>query len=194
MKTIGRFCSIASNLRTGDVEHDPSTLSTHPLFNGRWDRQWPELKEFYEENSNYINAEHKRWNKRCKKDFKKIIIGNNVWIGEGVFIRRGVQIGDGAIVASRAVITKDVEPYSVVGGTPAKIIKYRYPKEIIRILKETPWWEYETSILDGVPFGNIEKAASILHDRIQRKLYKKLEPKIIKIHVKNGNYEILSKK
>ena len=89
------------------------------------------------------------------------------------------------------MVTKDIEPYSVVGGTPAKIIKYRYPKGIIEMLKETPWWEYETSILNGVPFGNIEKATSILHDRIQSKTYEKFKPKIIKIHIKNENYDIL---
>lgn len=70
------------------------------------------------------------------------IIGNDVWIGSHAAIKQGVKIGDGAIVGSGALVTKDVLPYSIVGGVPARIIKYRFPEEIIADLLELKWWDY----------------------------------------------------
>jgi acetyltransferase-like isoleucine patch superfamily enzyme len=75
----------------------------------------------------------------CKGD---IIIGNDVWIGAKSTIMSGVKIGDGAIVAAGALVTKDVEPYSVVGGNPAKLLKYRFDKQQIADLLEIAWWNW----------------------------------------------------
>ena len=69
-----------------------------------------------------------------------MIIGNDVWIGEGVTIKGGVRIGDGAIVAMNACVTKDVPPYAIVGGVPAKIIRYRFTDEQIKFLLDFQWW------------------------------------------------------
>ena len=69
-------------------------------------------------------------------------IGNDVWIGHRAFIRAGVSIGDGAIVAAGAVVSKDVEPYSIVGGVPAKHIRYRFDQATIKRLLATQWWRY----------------------------------------------------
>jgi acetyltransferase-like isoleucine patch superfamily enzyme len=72
-----------------------------------------------------------------------VIIGNDVWIASDVTILSGVNIGDGAIIANSSVITKDVEPYSIVGGNPAKFIKYRFTKEQIEKLLEIKWWYWD---------------------------------------------------
>jgi hypothetical protein len=69
-----------------------------------------------------------------------IIIGNDCWVGEGVFFVGGIQVGDGAVILAHAVVTKDVPPFAIVGGVPAKIIKFRFDKEIISFLSSFQWW------------------------------------------------------
>lgn len=90
-----------------------------------------------------------------------IVIGNDVWIGRGTTILSGVTIGDGAVIAANATITKDVEPYTIVGGVPARFIKRRFDEKTIEKLMEIRWWDWEYSkIYDMVPFlqsGKIDK-------------------------------------
>lgn len=76
-------------------------------------------------------------------EYKEINIGNDVLIGEDALILGGVKIGDGAIITSRAVVTKDVPPYAIIGGVPAKLIKYRFDEKIIKQLIEIKWWDKE---------------------------------------------------
>ena len=76
-----------------------------------------------------------------------IVIGNDVWIGYDAIIMAGVTIGDGAIIGTRAVVTKDVEPYSIVGGVPAKEIRKRFSTDIIARLQELQWWNWDADII-----------------------------------------------
>jgi hypothetical protein len=76
-----------------------------------------------------------------------VIIGNDCWIGQGAFMAGGLAIGDGAVVLAHAVVTKDVPPYAVVGGVPAKVIKYRYDEEDIQFLLGFKWWDKDVSWL-----------------------------------------------
>ena len=76
-----------------------------------------------------------------------VIIGNDVWIGMYAIVNRGIKIGDGAVVASGAVVTKDVPPYAIVGGNPAKIIKFRFSPEIIEKLLAIKWWDWDESLI-----------------------------------------------
>jgi acetyltransferase-like isoleucine patch superfamily enzyme len=76
-----------------------------------------------------------------------IIIGNDCWIGQGAFIVGGVTIGDGAAVLAHAVVTKDIPPYAIVGGIPAKVIKYRYDENDIQFLLNYKWWDKDISWL-----------------------------------------------
>lgn len=88
-----------------------------------------------------------------------IVIGNDVWIGSNAKIMSGVHVGDGSIIAANAVVTKDVEPYTVVGGVPAKMIKKRFPDETIQMLEQMKWWNWDyEDIYDVVPLlqsGNV---------------------------------------
>lgn len=133
----GRFCSIADHVRTGFGTHPTDTfVSTFPSF-------------YYDtKNIPFSFMSHKPplysiWRYTDNKQKYVVEIGNDVWIGSHVLIMDGVKIGDGAIIAAGAVVTKDVEPYSIVGGVPAKHIKYRFNKEQITNLLKAKWWEQD---------------------------------------------------
>lgn len=120
---IGNFSVIAKECELGLGVHPTNYISCHSIFykNSPW-------------------GFHKDWVKQVKGFVKEIHIGNDVWIGAKSIVMDGVTIGDGAIVAAGSVVTKDVPPYAVVGGAPAKFIKYRFPQEVIDRLKEVQWW------------------------------------------------------
>lgn len=127
--SIGRFCSIASNVKVIFLNHPTSEFfSTSPVFFSVLNQCGTSFV------SKPLFDEHKMINGRS------CIIGNDVWIGENVLIMGGAKIGDGAIVAAGAVVTKDVQPYSIVGGVPAKHIKYRFDEATIKRYLELEWW------------------------------------------------------
>jgi hypothetical protein len=81
-------------------------------------------------------------------------LGHDVWIGSDVMLMSGITVGDGAIVAAGSVVTKDVPPYAIVGGAPAKLIRWRHPPEIIAALQELAWWRYNLADLQDLDFAN----------------------------------------
>ncbi|WP_282175216.1 CatB-related O-acetyltransferase [Vibrio diabolicus] len=129
---IGKFCSIAKGTKIGGLgAHPTDCISTHPVFYSS--------DSFYGDlfvSSNNTFSEH-----------KTTTVGNNVWIGERVIVLDGVVVGDGAILAAGAVVTKDVEPYSIVGGVPAKLIRKRFSESDIELLRKTNWFELEAKAL-----------------------------------------------
>ncbi len=142
---IGKFCSIACGVKFlfNCANHTLKSLSTYtfPLFYEDWEL----------EKSNVASA----WDNKGD-----IVIGNDVWIGLEAVILAGVKIGDGAIIGTRAVVTKDVPPCSIVCGIPAKVIRKRYSPDIIEQLLSLRWWDWtKDRIKRNLPFimaGNIE--------------------------------------
>lgn len=166
VSVIGRFCSIATNIVAGQPEHPTDQLTTsgvlmHPEWNWGWG-----LAPFHARNFAMITKAQRHEERSLAHRSEKIRIGNDVWIGEGVFIRRGVTIGDGAIIASRAVVTSDVPPYAIVGGVPAKVIRYRFNPATIERLLELKWWDYGLNALDGVDFADLSQALDTIEGNI----------------------------
>ena len=145
---IGRYSSIAYNVRTVSGNHPSSIfVSTHPaFFSVAKQAGFTYVSENFFEETVYAEGKY------------KTVIGNDVWIGANVLIMSGVHIGDGAIVAAGAVVTKDVEPYTVVGGVPAKTIRKRFNDEQIDFLIRFRWWDKDKNwIADNHGmFQNIE--------------------------------------
>lgn len=163
--SIGRYCSLAINQVIGQSEHATDLLSTHPILtNVKFDS--PHEHRFRQKNADMLVQSRVAVEQLWASRYRPITIGNDVWIGEGAFVRRGVTIGDGAIIGARAVVMKDVPPYAIVAGTPAKVIRYRFSETIIQQLLEIAWWRYDLAILEGVDFTDIDQAV----DAMQRNL------------------------
>lgn len=152
---IGKFCSIACGTKFlfNCANHTLKSLSTYtfPLFYEEWEL----------EKSNITTA----WDNKGD-----IVIGNDVWIGYEAVIMAGVHIGDGAIIAARAVVTKDVSPYTIVGGTPAKEIRKRFDAEVIQQLLKLKWWDWSADkirkCLPCIAEGKMDELFTIKKDRL----------------------------
>ncbi len=143
---IGKFCSIACGTKFlfNSANHTLDSLSTYPfpLFFEEWNLEKEKVTE--------------AWDNRGD-----IVIGNDVWIGYEAVILSGVTIGDGAIIGTRAVVTKDVPPYTIVGGVPAKPIRKRFDEKVIKELLKIKWWDWTeekiTRNIENIKTGCIER-------------------------------------
>lgn len=154
---IGKFCSIASQTKfiMGSANHRISSVTTYPfnVFGGAWQENTPDHLS--------------------QLPFKgDIIIGNDVWIGRECIIMPGAKIGDGAIIGAYSVVTKDVPPYSVVGGNPARIIKKRFNDELIDILLKIKWWDFDDEkLVEFLPLlcdPDLEKVQQLLIEELNQ--------------------------
>jgi chloramphenicol O-acetyltransferase type B len=128
---IGAFCSIGPGAVIGGLgKHPTRWLTTHPAF---YSTRMQSGITFAKEN--------------LYGEVQETILGNDVWIGARATILNGITIGDGAIVAAGAVVAKNVEPYAIVGGVPAKLIRYRFDNEVIACLLDWKWWDLPIEIL-----------------------------------------------
>ena len=94
--------------------------------------------------------------------FQETIIGNDVWIGSNVMIVAGVRIGDGAVIGGGAIVTRDVPPYAIFAGVPARLIRYRFSEEIRNRLLVSEWWNLDTDLVSKLDFTNVATALSQL--------------------------------
>ncbi|CAL2060711.1 CatB-related O-acetyltransferase [Tenacibaculum sp. 190524A05c] len=153
---IGKYCSIASGVKIGMGIHPVNFISTSPIFY-----------------SPYNPLRKKLTNKLLFKDREKVIIGNDVWIGTNVTVLDGVTIGNGAIIGANSVVTKDVNPYEIVGGVPARFIKKRFEDDIIENIQKSKWWDLPIEVLKS------EEVLDIFSKEISHESIKNLQ-KIIK--------------
>jgi virginiamycin A acetyltransferase len=138
---IGKFCQIATGVRfiMNGANHAMDGISTYPF--KVFGKAWSEVP----------------MNVVSKGD---TVIGNDVWLGNSVTIMQGIKIGNGAIIGTNALVTKDVEPFTIVGGNPAKVIRKRYDDKTITFLQQLAWWDWPiekiTQHLDAITTGNLE--------------------------------------
>ncbi|RTY91104.1 CatB-related O-acetyltransferase [Flavobacterium sp. RSP46] len=153
---IGRFSSIGAGLKLFcGGNHSTSFVSSYPFGS-----VYPNfLKVVFDKSIVFSNGDIK--------------IGNDVWIGRDVTVMSGISIGDGSVIAANSHVVKNVEPYSIYGGNPAKFIRYKFSEEIIEMLLKLQWWNYEDDI--------IEKIYPILLDNPNKDTYYKII-KILEIH------------
>lgn len=137
---IGNFVSIGENVRIGCGEHPLNFLSTSPYF--------------YFDNLGFKNIYTSSHNEY--QYYKPVIIGSDVWIGDNVFIKNGVKIGNGSVIGACSVVTKDVLPYSIVGGNPAQIIRFRFEKDVINNLLVSEWWTLPDYVLKNISYDDIQ--------------------------------------
>lgn len=123
---IGKFCSIGKSSVIGLASHTLSFISSSPVFT---------------ETKNRLNISFTEKN-IIDSPYHEVIIGNDVWIGERVVIKGGIKIGNGAVIAAGAMVTKDVAPYSIVGGVPAKIIRKRFNDNTVSYIESLKWWDW----------------------------------------------------
>lgn len=155
---IGRFCALASGVQfiMGPANHRISSVTTYPfsVFGGAW-------------------AEHTPPHLRQLPFKGDTVVGNDVWIGQNSVILPGIHIGDGAIVAAQSVVTRHVEPYTVVGGNPARFIRDRFDVELKDLLLRLRWWELEgEALVELLPLlcdPELEKVRLALRARLTEK-------------------------
>lgn len=132
---IGKFCEISWHCSIGGDNHNYKLPSIHHWY---WNKSFG-----FEDDPAAIGGQ----NFKKKIESEDCVIGNDVWIGSGVTVNRKVHVGNGAILASGTVVTKDVPDYAIVGGVPARVIKYRFDQETIKRLLDLAWWNWPNEIL-----------------------------------------------
>lgn len=152
---IGKYCSIAKNVDIGAFKHPINTLSSHPFVYQK-NHMAIDDKIMLEKPLEYLEDVGN----------KKVTIGNDVWIGAKATILPDITIGDGAVIGSNAVVTKNIPPYAIAVGVPAKVIKYRFDKEIIDKLLELKWWNYPEEFVKTLPFEDINGCIKLLQENI----------------------------
>ncbi|HCH27493.1 MULTISPECIES: CatB-related O-acetyltransferase [Psychrobacter] len=163
---IGRYCSIAAGLRILGPRHPIEALTSSSIM---YDKHFS-MVNFLESEYGYKHASNPNTQKPLS-----IVIGNDVWIGANVTLPRNIYIGDGAVIASNSVITKDVMPYTMVGGNPAKVIKSRFEPEVVKRLLASRWWDYNLEELSSLNMNNPEAFL----DRFNPVMISKLKPQVI---------------
>jgi len=140
--SMGKFCSVALNCRIGLGGHPIDWVSTHAFT--------------YSKHYGFVPASK---TEEPFQENQETIIGNDVWIGANVTILAGVTVGDGAIIGAHSLVTEDVEPYSIVVGTPAKHVKYRHSEKNIELLQNSAWWDWDSQKLKKHVhlFNNVSK-------------------------------------
>lgn len=163
---IGRYCSIALEAKFNLGSHPTNWISTSDF----------QYTQFFlgKRSDNHLKNQMSEEEEAAQKT----IIGNDVWIGDSVLIKSGVKVGDGAVIGAGAIVLKNVPPYAIVAGVPAKIIRYRFTPEIIEKLLALKWWDYCYYDFKDVDFEKVESAIDQIENLIKNGM-QKYQPKVL---------------
>lgn len=153
--SVGRYCSIAWECAVLGIDHPVDFISTHVFT----------FRNYFESN---IRDHFGRAPKHAPFQSHRgaVNIGNDVWIGQNALIQQGVTIGDGAVIAAGAVVTKDVPPFAIVGGTPARLIRYRFAEPLIERIQRIAWWQYHVADFEGLDVTDPADFLDGIEDRV----------------------------
>jgi chloramphenicol O-acetyltransferase type B len=152
---IGAFCSIAADVN---------------IFVGTHGRHTVDFVSTYPIGMIFGRAPHPQPSKSAEGDLS-VTIGNDVWLGREATILAGVTIGDGAVVGARAVVTKDVPPYAIVVGMPAKLLRFRFPEDVVAKLLRLRWWEWDDDLIrERLNFLNTPHFDRLIDDLLAEKV------------------------
>ena len=154
---VGRYCTIGANLTALQPNHPVDWLSTSPL-------QYQPHDYLAVGQIEALDGFQNR--KRATSGDRSVAIGNDVWIGANVIILTGVTVGHGAVLGAGSVVTKDVPPYGIVGGNPARLIRKRFDEDTIAALLDVAWWDLHPSAIKDLAFDDIDACIKGLQDRI----------------------------
>jgi acetyltransferase-like isoleucine patch superfamily enzyme len=142
--TVGSYCAIGARVAINPFNHPTNWLSTNEF------QYHPKSFDWVDE---YVEFDRLA---RTPDMFEETHIGNDVWIGHGAVVTAGVNVGHGAVIGANAVVTKDVAPYAIVAGAPARVIAYRFKHATVQRLLKVRWWDFELCQLSGMDFRNVE--------------------------------------
>ncbi|MFD1788937.1 CatB-related O-acetyltransferase [Sphingomonas floccifaciens] len=158
--TIGRYCSVGPGVQIGMTQHPTGWMTTSPI---------GYVSDFFAFERHFVD-ENPAWERALPlQDYDQrphTTIGNDVWIGTNAYIRDGVTIGDGAVIAAHSVVTRDVPPYAIVGGNPARILRYRFDDALIERFQALGWWRCNLLDVPDLDLRDPASAASALEDAI----------------------------
>ena len=162
---VGRYCSISTNVRRMGGNHPYKRFTTSCF---TYNSHFNAYREYAQNNDFILNG---LTNEFAYTNYAPLVIGNDVWIGQDVlFGTSGVTVGNGACIAAGSVVTKDVPPYAIVGGNPAKIIKYRFSFETIQDLLNLEWWKYGIENFSKIKFDiSIEEFINFINSNCNLK-------------------------
>jgi acetyltransferase-like isoleucine patch superfamily enzyme len=155
--TVGAYCSFGARTSINPFNHPMDWLSINEF------QYHPNSFDWVPEYSQIKRLE------RTPDMYKQVSVGNDVWSGHNVNVMPGVNVGNGAILAAGSVVTKDVPPYAIVAGVPAKVIRYRFAEKTIERLLKARWWDLELSELSGLPFRDVERCLDLVEEIRARK-------------------------
>ena len=173
---VGRYSSFANAINVFNSEHPAQWLSTSPLSYN------PDAAPTFRRALEYFGATGFTPRAYDDKNAAPIHIGHDVWIGQNVLLKRGISIGHGAVVAAGAVVTGDVEPFAVVGGVPARIIRERFPAAIVRRILALAWWEYNLVALRDLDITRPQTFLDGLERRLDRGDLAPYAPEPVTVH------------
>jgi acetyltransferase-like isoleucine patch superfamily enzyme len=157
---FGRYCSVSAGVVLGSHEHPTDWLTTSRI--AYYPEVWDRL--IAGDDAGSVHARKRP----CIAPCPMTDIGPDVWLGEGAFIRAGVRIGPGAIVGARATVLRDVPPYAIVAGTPARVVRLRFPDAVVDRLLALEWWRYAIYHLFDAPMDSIEASLDVIEDLVAR--------------------------